>query len=234
MQNVDKCTILAEEFPWGDGNGGDQFIDLVAAVKGFLILVVECKKTDKDVFTFLQPGGTDPDVVRSRCAYLTQIQDSTKRMELFCGEIEVSPKSPEATFCVVSTSQGKDQRMLERDAQRLIRGTDMYARWFKKNFKETNPEINRVFLPVIVTNAKMRIAEYDPADVSLESGQVTVTKTKLSSIEWVRFRKSFTAGDDLGHRTVMVVSSVALDKFVEKAESIKWGVAAEEGKVHLP
>ncbi len=121
-------TLDVEEFPWRDAGGEDRFLDIVARWDRFVV-AIECKKTQKDLLTFLQPGGINDNVTRSRCVYLTQIKDSTKRMELFTGEWMVSPKSAESMFCVVSTNAtGKDQRLLERDAGMLVRATDAYAR----------------------------------------------------------------------------------------------------------
>lgn len=233
---VHACKIVAEEWPWRDDAGTDQFLDLVIT-KGVFVLPLECKKTQKETLTFLQPGGVESDVVRARCLYLTQIRDSTKRMELYCGGWNFSPKSAESAFCVVSTSgSGKDQRMLERDVQRLIRGTDAYAKYFKREFKvEADPELDRFIIPILVTNAKLFIAEYDPAAISLDTGQFAMPPAaNISPVLWVRFRKAFTSGHvDLGHRTVFIVSANALTTFLNKLDQIR-SIPSEGGSIHLP
>lgn len=230
------CNIVAEEWPWRDNAGTDQFLDLVVT-KGFFVLPIECKKTKKESLTFLQPGGADSDEIRARCLYLAQIRDSTKRMELYCGGWNFSPKSAESAFCVVSTSDtGKDQRLLERDVQRLIRGTDAYALHFKREFQvKEDPELDRFIIPVLVTNAKLFIAEYDPAAVSLDTGQFTMPPAaKISPVSWVRFRKAFTSGHiDLGHRTVFVVSANALTTFLNKLDHIRT-IPSEGDSIQIP
>src|SRR5437870_3851625 len=112
-QQVPHCKLLAEEFPWRDDTGNDRFLDLII-VKHDFIVTIECKKTQKEIFTFLQSTAVlERDAIRSRCLYLHQIQDATKRLELYCGEWEIKPRSRESEFCVISTSDsGKDQRML--------------------------------------------------------------------------------------------------------------------------
>lgn len=45
-----------------------------------------------------------------------------------------------------------------------------------------------VFLPVIVTTANLFICEYDPADVSLDTGQIEIEKAKLQPIDKVIYR----------------------------------------------
>jgi hypothetical protein len=120
---VPRCKLIAEEFPWRDDAGVDRFLDLIL-YEGNFILTIECKKTQKEIFTFLQPAELlERDHVRARCLFLNQIQDSTKWLELFCGDWDIKPKSRESQFCVVSTSDsGRDQRMLEKVAQLLMPG----------------------------------------------------------------------------------------------------------------
>lgn len=226
-------SVVAEEFPWRDDLAGDQFLDLVVSDDHFVVSI-ECKKTQKEMFTFLQPGskgvseerfqflrpGKAADsVVGARVLYLEQIQDSTKRMELFCADRFMSPASSQSSFCVVSTSSsGKDQRLLERDAQRLIRATDSYAWQYKGDFKvKSNSEYERLVLPVIVTNAKLFVAKYDAASVSLDTGQFqTPDAAALAPVDCVRFRKSFTSHGhrDHGDRTVFVVTASSLLAFL--------------------
>lgn len=236
VRRVQGCYIATEEWPWRDDTGSDQFLDLVVT-KGFFVLPIECKKTQKETLTFLQPEGADGDIIRARCLNLTQVRDTTKRMELYCSGWNFSPKSAESAFCVVSTSStGKDQRMLERDAQLLIRGTDAYARHFKREFiRKEDPEFDRFIIPVLVTNAKLFIAEYDPGDVSLDTGQLAMpSAAKISPVSWVRFRKAFTSGHiDLGQRTVFIVSASALTTFLNKLDHIRT-IPSEDGSIHFP
>src|SRR5260221_8661132 len=216
VRHAPYCKVIHEEFPWRDIGGEDRFLDIVATKHRFVV-TIECKKTQKEILTFLQPGGVAGDVNRTRCLYLSQIQDSTGRVELFCSDWMLIPKSTESLFCVVSTSaSGKDQRLLERDAQLLIRGTEAYARRFKADFKVKQfPEDDRPIVPIVVTNAELFVADYEASDVSLETGQLPVpSPAKLNPVPWVRLRKAFSTGaSDVGDRTVFVVRAGALEKW---------------------
>lgn len=228
-------TLAHEEFSWRDAGGEDRFLDIVARWHRFVV-AIECKKTQKDLFTFLQPGGINGDVIRARCLYLTQIHDSTQRMELFTGEWTVSPKSAESMFCVVSTSaSGKDQRLLKRDAGMLVRATDAYARQFKADYaKKGNSKQDHTILPVIVTNAELFVAEYKTSDISLESGQLPEPlPSPLQPVPWVRFRKAFGGSKDLGDRTVFVVRAVELSKWLQKLDFAGVDAASETGRAHF-
>lgn len=208
--------VLASEFPWQDQDGGDQFLDLVA-VKAQTYVAIECKKTQKDILTFLRPGGTQLQL-RARLLYSDQIQDMTRRLELYADDWDVGPPSGESEFCVVSTSAtGKDQRLLERDAQTLVRATDAYAQRVRDTFSPGSvPESRRIFVPLIVTNADLFEASYSAQDIALDSGQFA-KPADITAAKRVRFRKAFTSsgGIDLGHRTVFVVSAPYLMAFLD-------------------
>lgn len=231
-QQVTDCKVVTEEFPWRDDNGAG-FLDLVVFKYDFIV-AMECKKTQKEIFTFLQPAGAGEKVIRSRCLFLTQIYDQSMRLEMYCSDWEIKPNSLESMFCVVSTSDsGKDQRMLEKDAQLLIRGADAFARHFKQELKpKPAEEPDRVVVPLIVTNAKLFEAKYQPGNVSLETGQLPATaQPDISPIEWVRFRKTFTAGGDRGDRTVFVVAASSLQKFLDGLDKVS--SPPFRGRVHV-
>lgn len=222
VQQTRNCELVGEEIPWRDETGTDQFLDLVAQ-KGDISLAIECKKTQKETLTFLCPGHADGNVIRARCVSLYQIQDSTHRMQFACNDLTLMPKSAESMFCVVSTSDsGKDQRLLERDAQRLVRGADAYQHRREREINVRVVQKDKLFIPLLVTNAKLFVADYDPADVSLETGQFLMPPSpSISSVPWVRFRKAFTSAEnDLGDRTVFVVSAQSLQEFLNKLDVI--------------
>ncbi len=221
VRQMPNCRVEAEEFPWRDGNGADHFLDLV--IVNFIV-TIECKKTQKEIFTFLQPStSTQEHVIRARCLYLHQINDSSKRLELSCGDWEIRPRSIESVFCVVSTSDsGKDQRLLEKDAQLLVGGTDAYGRFLKPEAQNELGKPDRVIIPVIATNAKLFKADYNPNDVSLETGQMPkVPPPDISPVKCVRFRKAFSAASrDVGDRTVFVIAAASLRDFLNNLEYI--------------
>jgi hypothetical protein len=110
-------------------------------------------------------------------------------------------------FCVVSTSDaGRDSRLLERDAGLVVRGADAWSVELRDGFREERPEMDRLVLSAIVTNAPLFTAEYDPAQVSLDTGELDPTKTTIEPARWVRFQKAFT-GSSATERTVFVVNA---------------------------
>jgi hypothetical protein len=235
VRQLSSWEIVREEFPWRDDDGTDQFLDIVATT-GQFVVTIECKKTQKDTLTFLCPDPGGHPTHRARCLYLQQIQDSTQRMELFSNDCKLAPDSVESMFCVVSTSEsGKNQRLLEKDAQLLVRGTDAYALLLKQHFKVLSQrEQNRYVVPVIVTNAPIFVAQYRPSNVSLESGQLAMPPdATIAPAELVRFRKAFTSfhGRDIGDRSVLVVAAPSLSKVLGALGEVE--VPPEEGRLHF-
>ena len=83
--------------------------------------------------------------------------------------------------------------------------------------KLPDAKLPHVLLPVIVTNAEIYTARYEPTKVSLETGEFKEEPEDLESPPWVRFYKSFTA-DSVGHRSVFVVNATSFGGFLEKLE----------------
>jgi hypothetical protein len=60
-----------------------------------------------------------------------------------------------------------------------------------------------------------------PASVSLDTGSLPADPApEIKSIEWVRLTKAFSAGPDLGKRTVFVVEAASLPQFLSALELI--------------
>lgn len=217
--------MVREEFPWQDSAGEDRFLDIIAQRED-VVATVECKKTQKEILTFLRPvAGPNGlrETTRFRGIFTSQIQDSTLRIEIFRGEWDLAPRSLESMYCVVSTTEGgRDQRLLERDAHRVIRGTDACAQDRRAAFIAGSlGEPDRVLVPIIVTNARLFVAEYDPTMISLDSGQFADPVPEARPVRWVRFRKAFTTegGVDHGDRTVFVTSGSSFAELLTEIAS---------------
>ena len=212
-------NVHASEYPWLDGMNRDSFLDIVA-VKGRFILAIECKKTGSEIFTFLLPlGGPSTGPVDDFRGVQVQFFREQVRVNLHYETWNIQPRSCSSEFCVVgSRKSGKDQgRLLEKDASVLVLATDAFAKDTREHSKLADEELPRVVLPVIVTNAEIYTARYEPTKVSLETGEFKEEPEDLESAHWVRFYKSFTA-DKVGHRSVFVVNATSFGDFLGKLE----------------
>jgi hypothetical protein len=211
--------IHASEYPW-QRDDETHFLDLVAT-NGVFYLTIECKKTRKEILTFLRPlrgpvGPTTGLVGEFRCLRACNTDDSTQPIGIVCETWQLSPRSNLSEFCVVATSDsGKDQRLLERDAGLLIHATDAFAQSLVRPGREL--PLAALVIPVIVTNAPIYTARYRPNSVSLESGEFETSPDDVTKPECVRFQKSFPSdaeSADLGNRTVFVVNALSIIEFL--------------------
>lgn len=216
VEAAPQWRVLSSEYPWQTANGETHFLDLVAT-NDVIYLTIECKKTRKETLTFLRPlGGQNTGLVTEfRCLRALNVKDSSRRIEIFCEDWELSPRSNVSEFCVVSTSDsGKDQRLLERDAGLLIRATDAFTYDLRRETRALPTAC--LIIPVIVTNAPVYTARYDPSAVSLDSGEFTAVPEDVTKPECVRFQKGFPSDaiQDLGDRTVFVVNALSFHEFL--------------------
>lgn len=233
IADVLRCSegwsIHASEYPWRASGDEDRFLDLIA-VHGMFFLTIECKKTRAETWTFLQPVGPSRSehIADFRCLHVdfsTPILRRDTAMTppeavLSCQTLALWPKSPCSEFCIVGTSKsGRDQRLLERDAGLLIGGTDAFAENFRQRLtRGLVPSRLYVVIPVIVTNAKLYLASYNPSEVSLETGEFQAWPKRIEESPWIRFSKAFTTGEgrDLGARSIFVVSASLLEEFLQQ------------------
>lgn len=217
--SVNGWSILASEYPWRGTENDERFLDILATNHRF-VLTIECKKT-KDSLIFLRPLAADAnagDVDHFRCIYVEPHRFG--RVHAACEGWNIWPRSRSCEFCVVSGNSGNSQRLLERDASLLVNATDAFA---KDSYRYLRGDQARSFLilPVIVTNAKLYTAHYNPLEVSLDSGEFENWPKKIEDdVPWIRFEKNLIAGGgrDFGHRSVFVVNSLWWEKFLGALE----------------
>ncbi len=211
--------LVHEEYPWANGAGVAQFLDIIAR-HGSAVFPIECKKTETQSWVFLLPD-EDADmngVHRFRAVFTKQIADSTRRVELYCGDWTLEPASDEAMFCVVSArSRSGSERRIEPDVQLLLGATDDYAIAVRRGFKPGRmDELDTPYVPILVTTAPLYVAQYNSQDIPLESGRLELKPSAVREVPWVRFRKTFVAGvpREVGERTIMVVTACRLADFL--------------------
>lgn len=120
--------------------------------------------------------------------------------------------------------------MLERTAGVLVSVTEALPRE-ERDFRPAQLPSIRVYFSVIVTTAELKIATFDPSQISLEDGTLDVAQAIDVSV--VRFRKQllmrgtpltpedFSAREDLQYarqNTVFVVRADALAQFLADFE----------------
>lgn len=226
-------NVIAEEQPWREeATGKDGFIDLVIGQntnQDLHRMIIECKRTRDADWVFLLPNSRDrgPHI---RCmwasSYPQNLHESTA-MRSGYHDFYIAPESYISEFCVVRGSGEGHKPMLENLAGSLLSSMESFAReeinlWLARNRTE-----RRYYVPVLVTNARLTVCNFDVRSVAIEAGEIP--QGDFEEVPYIRFRKSLTtiisedspaqtiaAANRDRHRTVLVVQSSHLAELMNE------------------
>lgn len=236
------CRVVSREHPWKtpDGNPGG-FIDLILAVGTGMIWVCECKRTrDADWIFLVEPGNQDQ-TPKIRCSWVAGVPG--KGDIAGWSEITFQPKSHESAFCVIRGSGEKDSPLLERTAGHLLQSQDALIGECVDYTIRKRHEYKVIYIPIIITNARLQVCKMHPRDVSLSSG--TLGHTDFTEVPMIRFRKtlSFQAPPNSiatdvfeatreRERTVLVINSESLLRIL-KSSSMRTALFEDQNPVDV-
>jgi hypothetical protein len=205
-------TIPAEEHHWTHPtNGKSGFIDLIAEhANYFFTLVIECKRVkateckrvkkdanSKDKTPPLGPSwifltARDyADTQHRLSGFLTNRYRDPERSDAsgdaygWADVIDFDPPTLESPYCHFD---GQDEKnpSIDRIADTLLPSVEAAASERLTHTDGYNGE-NRVFVPVIVTNATLYTCSFDAADVSMTDGNLS--KSDFQEVPFIRYRK---------------------------------------------
>ena len=219
--------VLVREYPWSDPeSGSDGFIDLVLRHFSYICrIVVECKRSRDASWVFLVPQKSEKQLLVARCLWT----NSATGGQVSSGwhDFTISPKAPEAAFCVIRGTGEGDQGLLERLSGTLLKATESLAAEELQLRSRYTGEGPLIYLPFIVTTAQLEVCRYNPADISLADG--TIPNGKFESVPIVCLRKSLTTKLSPGavprelkesyqdkERTIFIVQAAELTKVLKQ------------------
>ena len=221
------------------------YIDLIVSHNSYIFTVlIECKRMREGNLIFLTPEGSSPDCSRLSAFFTAQGTHLAEDMGAnlakdvyYWADTDFAPPSKEAEFCIM---KGQDEKnpMLEKIADGLLPAVEAVGlEYLALISRGKGWEDNRLFLPVIVTNAELRTATYDPANTSMATGELEEDKCVFASVPFIRFRKSLSTHypSHLSHaikskqggatleqaskaneRTILVINSLAVSDTLKK------------------
>jgi hypothetical protein len=227
--------FIKEEYPWLDTSTGEAgFIDLLLGGatndgRGVRVLL-EAKKVTEGRLVFLQPqddannDGYEHILVRNT---IGRLQWSRRY---------VNPPSQVSSYCTISKKgSNPDHQMLEKTCRELLRSVEAFAE-MEQGLDDIPNRVNKglnirftLYVPVIVTNAELRILKFKRAEVDLVKGEIPVGSGQSEPVPYLRFRKSFgtkhSTGNPIqslaafaeeGQRSIFVVSVGSLRDFLQQ------------------
>lgn len=162
------------------------FIDLVLhRDRGRHLLVVECKRQRDAAWVFMHYSGT----AASRRHFRPWITHAgaDRIVRHAWTDKPLDPACPEATFCAVRGQNSNERNtLLERTGSELVLATEALAH-SERDLRVHGRSSVRYYYPLIVTTADLRVADFDPATVSLEDGEISAANVR--NVPFLRFRK---------------------------------------------
>ena len=99
----------------------------------------------------------------------------------------------QSEFCILQSDEQRKQSILESLASEVLDSVEGIAMEEINIAKCNKPAHLRLFVfPVIVTNAEIAVCRFNPDKVSLNNGTLEENDVEISSVPFIRFRKSFT------------------------------------------
>ncbi len=181
--------VIYREHGWKNPDGQSGFADLVLEDKyRSSVLVVECKRVIEADWIFLEESSTTPLSKRTRL-WATNTPNHGKE---HCGyyDARAQPESRESMYCVVAGQDPKGRPMLERVAAETSAAMEAIAIEEHPMIAKLNHGL-RMYVPVIVTTARLVSSRFDPSLVELKNGEAQAVAHEV--LPWIRFRKQFSS-----------------------------------------
>jgi hypothetical protein len=184
-QSRHRFEVEAMEHPWKTAEQAG-FIDLILG-RSTVRLVCECKRSRDGNWVFaVERDAPEGDRVRFHWTRFG-------KNYLFGGwfNFGLSTTSHESQFCMIRGTGENDSPLLERIASKLLASVEALA------VEETSLRLvgdtrdsYRIYVPVIITTARLWICRFRAEDIDLATGDVA--KTEFEEVPLIRFRKALT------------------------------------------
>ncbi len=244
-KGTSQWRVFVEEHPWRlNRNQNEGFIDLVIEdYPGTQNMVIECKRMRESAWVFLIPK-CGPSPRSHACLWYTNPSRNSPNWDYFgWNNFQTDPASYESKFCAMSGQDHGRHNILEKTASELIQATEALA-FQDKEIAEQHAfkgktlderrilgfSLTKIYVPVIVTTAELRVAFFDASSVSLAEGSLDDNAT-FETVPYIRFRKSFSSKSaypedalslkdeyTANERTVFVVNAERFGEFLNQWE----------------
>lgn len=191
QKSPNQWRFAGREHRWQDENGQNGYIDLIVD-SGNLRVLIECKRQKDKNWIFLKPQSSQQ---KDKCTLLWARKYKPVNTMPFPADFmawdifSVSPMSYVSAFCTMQ-GQGDNQRtLLEKTASELTHATECLAKEeltfsITKDFPR-----QRVYMPIIVTNANLTVCSFIPNNVSLATGELPLENAHFETVPYIRFQK---------------------------------------------
>jgi len=210
--SMHNWSIATRVHPWTNKETESSgFIDLVLQHDHFVTyrMVIECKRVKADDqrqlrWIFLVPEEGEKETQLASClevggttTRIAQIGESVPddkgwNYVQIWENVNILPQSLESSICVLPSDDSKSQPILERLASQVIDSVEgLGTEEILVHRSQSHVARLLAFLfPVIVTNAEISICRFNPSKVSILDGTLNSSAATLTTVPFIRFRKS--------------------------------------------
>lgn len=242
-QKEHNWSVASREHPWTSvDKAASGFIDIVLKHDQFSTfrLVIECKRIKADDarqlrWVFLIPDKESGPTALASCFEIEGQNKQNQEGELEWSDIRIwdnvrlTPTSLQSEFCILQSDEQRRQPILESLATEVLESIEGLAEE-EVNIEKSvgQPTHARLFIfPAIVTNAEIAVCHFDPARIKITDGTLDAGDVEITSVPFIRFRKSLATSFPLGtfyyleaankarERTVFIVNAASLPEFLK-------------------
>jgi len=203
-------SVVSREFPYINPETNESgFIDLLQEYDGKVIrMVIECKKYSGD-WVFLLP---ETESAEKKSAKI--LRSKEPNFVSFWSKEIVNPASLQSMFCIRVNEGKRDSNPLEKIARELLHSTEAVLEIENEIRRKPNSDgwWNKVYVPVIVTTANLKILSFSENDIDKSNGEIEKTKSNLDDVSYIRFTKSFSTSLKTEYASNSDIESVYRDK----------------------
>lgn len=218
-------AVAAREHRWVDAKSENEgYVDLLLH-KDIVYMTLECKRVLDTSWVFLLPDPSLESTEKARILWTNQAPDRAPLSGW--SEFAPTPKSPESAFCVVRGQSSGSKPMLERLCGVVLQSLEGLAQEGLHLPTFRHDETIRVYVPAIVTTARLEICRFDSKDIDIQDGKLP--DAQFESVPYIRFRKGlstsvsseksprdFAEANQDQERTVFVIQASELIAFLKE------------------
>lgn len=180
--------VRSSEQHWeSESRSQSGFVDVIAAnLSKSLYALIECKRVrDADWIVFRTDGQKSTE--RFAKVWLDKRNETGDAGLSGWASVALEPACPEVGFCAVRGQDTSSRTtLLERIAAEIALAAECYGRRLQPY--GSKPGIfYRVFVPIIVTTAKLHMATFEAKSIQIENG--TLPSADFLEVPYVRFQK---------------------------------------------
>ncbi len=186
---VHKYRGRVHEHSWRRQDGSQHFIDVVAEHEDDVVrIIIECKRVaEGSDWVALVPDPRAPEREELSFAWALTVRPDFEMWDW--SEWLVEPASHRAEFC--QRGDGGEQVFLEKIGRELLDSAAALAEEELRRCRANEHRFVRfMYIPMLVTNARLSVGTFDPNAVDTRSGTIDHTQVTFEEVPLFRFQKS--------------------------------------------